>query len=113
MTGWLMLVVSIALNVAGNLLVKTFSARTDIRGVLDYLSLPFILGIGAFGLGVVFYGRALRDIPIVVAYPVQVGTCVLAIAIVAVTVFGEKFGAQTLVGIVLVMAGIAVLSRVA
>ena len=113
MTGWLMLAASIVFNVAGNLLVKTFSTRTDIRSVFDYLSLPFILGIGAFGLGVVFYGRALREIPIVLAYPIQVGTCVLAIAAVAVTVFGEKLGVQTVVGILLVMTGIAVLSRVA
>jgi small multidrug resistance pump len=113
MTGWLMLAASIVLNVAGNLLVKTFSVRTDIRGILDYVSLPFILGIGAFGLGVVFYGRALREIPIVLAYPIQVGTCVLVIAIVAVSVFGEKLGGQTLIGILLVMTGIAVLSRVA
>jgi multidrug transporter EmrE-like cation transporter len=113
MTGWLMLTASIACNVGGNLLIKAFSTRTDIRGVTDYLSLTFILGIAVFGLGVVFYGRALRDIPIVIAYPVQVGTCVLAIAVVAVSVFGEKFGAQTLVGILLVMTGIAFLSRVA
>jgi small multidrug resistance pump len=113
MTSWLMLAVSIAFNVAGNLLVKTFSTRTDIRGVLDYLSLPFILGIGAFGLGVVFYGRALREIPIVLAYPIQVGTCVLVIALVAVSVFGERLGLQTVMGILLVMTGIAVLSRVA
>ena len=44
MTGWLMLVGSIALNAIGNLLVKTFSAGSEIRGVGDYLSLPFALG---------------------------------------------------------------------
>src|SRR5579872_6960606 len=92
MTGWLMLFGSIVLNTAGNLLVKRFSVTTDIRGVFDYLAISFILGIGAFGLGVVLYGRALKEIPIVLAYPIQVGTCVLLIAIFAVTVFGEKFG---------------------
>ena len=35
-----MLVGSIAFNALGNLLVKTFSASTEIRGVGDYLSLP-------------------------------------------------------------------------
>jgi multidrug transporter EmrE-like cation transporter len=113
MTGWLMLAGSIALNALGNVLVKAFSAGTEIRGIGDYLSLTFALGIGAFGLGVVLYGRALRDIPIVFAYPIQVGACVLIISLVAVGLFGEKLGGQTLVGILLVMAGIVVLSRVA
>ena len=113
MTGWLMLVGSIVLNTAGNLLVKRFSATTEIRGVFDYMALSFILGIAAFGLGVVLYGRALRDIPIVLAYPIQVGTCVLLIATFAVTVFGEKFGAAHLTGVLLIVAGIAVLARLA
>jgi multidrug transporter EmrE-like cation transporter len=113
MNGWLMLAGSIALNAAGNVLVKAFSAGTQIRGIRDYLSLPFVLGIGAFGLGLMLYGRALKDIPIVFAYPIQVGACVLIVSLFAVTLFGEKLGAQTLVGILLVLAGIAVLSRVA
>lgn len=113
MNGWLMLLGSIACNVAGNVLVKAFSARTDIRSLLDYFSLPFLLGVGAFGMGVVLYGKALQNIPIVLAYPIQVGACVLVIALLAVVLFGERFGTQTLLGVALVLSGIAVLSRVA
>jgi len=113
MTGWLVLLCSIALNIAGNLLVKASSARGGASGAAAYLSLPFALGVAAFALGVVFYGRALRDIPIVLAYPIQVGASVLVIALFAVFVFGEKFGVQTCIGILLVLGGIAVLSRVA
>jgi undecaprenyl phosphate-alpha-L-ara4N flippase subunit ArnE len=113
MTGWLLLIGSIAFNVVGNLLVKQFSAAHPIRGVMDYVAMPFVLGIGSLGLGVLLYGRALQEIPIVQAYPIQVGTCILIIALFAVGVFGEKFNAQHLIGIALVMAGIAVLSRVA
>jgi multidrug transporter EmrE-like cation transporter len=113
MTAWLILLGSIACNVAGNLLVKQFSMTHEIRGVLDYRAPSFIAGIAAFGLGVVLYGRALQQIPIVLAYPVQVGACIVAIALFAVAVFGEKFGAQHLLGVALVMAGIAVLVRLA
>ena len=108
-----MLAVSILFNVAGNLLVKKFSATTEIRSIWDYLAVPFVLGIGAFGLGVIFYGRALRDIPIVLAYPIQVGACILVIALFAVSVFGEKLSPPDLLGIALVVSGIALLSRVA
>jgi multidrug transporter EmrE-like cation transporter len=113
MTGWLMLLGSIALNSVGNLLVKRFSTTTEIRAVWDYLSLSFVLGILAFGLGVVLYGRALKDIPIVLAYPIQVGTCVLVIGVFAVLVFGEKFGLTHLLGVLLIIAGIGVLARLA
>jgi undecaprenyl phosphate-alpha-L-ara4N flippase subunit ArnE len=112
MTAWLMLAGSILFNVAGNLLVKQFSATTDIRGIWDYLAIPFVLGISAFGAGVILYGRALRDIPIVMAYPIQVGACVLAIALFAVAVFGERVGLRDALGIALVVAGIALLSRI-
>jgi multidrug transporter EmrE-like cation transporter len=113
MTGWLMLLGSIALNSAGNLLVKRFAATIDIRGPLDYVALSFVMGMAAFGCGVILYGRALRDIPIVLAYPIQVGTCVMVIAWFAVAVFGEKFGLQHLLGVLLIVAGIAVLARLA
>jgi len=113
MTGWLMLVVSIVLNVAGNLFVKQFSATTEIRGPADYISLPFALGIAAFGLGVIFYGRALRNIPIVLAYPIQVGACIVVIALFAVAMFGERIGLRDALGILLIAGGIALLSRMA
>ena len=113
MTGWLMLIVSIALNVAGNLFVKQFSATTEIRGLWDYASLPFMLGIAAFGLGVIFYGRALKDIPIVLAYPIQVGACILVIALFAVAVFGERIGLRDTAGIALIIGGMVLLSRIA
>jgi len=113
MNAWLFLAGSILCNVAGNLLVKQFSATTAVRSVWDYLAASFVLGIGAFGIGVMLYGKALRQIPIVVAYPVQVGTCVLVIAAFAVAAFGERVGLRDAAGILLVIAGIALLSRMA
>lgn len=113
MRAWLMLAGSILFNVAGNLLVKQFSATSEIRGLWDYVALPFVLGIAAFGVGVIFYGRALKDIPIVLAYPIQVGACILVIAIFAVAVFGERIGASDAIGIALIATGIALLSRMA
>ena len=113
MRAWLMLGLSILFNVAGNLLVKQFSTTSEIRGVWDYVAVPFLLGIAAFGIGVFFYGRALKDIPIVLAYPIQVGACILVIAIFAVAVFGERISASDVLGIALVASGIAHLSRMA
>ena len=45
MRAWLMLALSILFNVAGNLLVKQFSATSEIRGISDYVALPFVLGL--------------------------------------------------------------------
>jgi small multidrug resistance pump len=113
MRAWLMLALSILCNVAGNLLVKQFSTTSEVRSVWDYIAVPFLLGIAAFGIGVFFYGRALKDIPIVLAYPIQVGACVLVIAVFAVAVFGERIGAPDVLGIALIATGIALLSRMA
>ena len=111
MTGWLMLTGSILLNALGNLMMRAFSLSIEIRGIRDYLSLSFLLGISAFGLGVLLYARALRDIPIVFAYPIQVGACVLIISLVATIWFDENLGVPTIIGILLVIAGIVMLSR--
>jgi undecaprenyl phosphate-alpha-L-ara4N flippase subunit ArnE len=113
MTAWLMLGISILLNTAGNLLVKRFTATVVVRQPWDFLAPAFILGIGAFGLGVVFYSRALRSIPLVMAYPIQVGACILLIAAFAVAAFGERLAATDILGIILILAGIALLARLA
>lgn len=113
MTAWLVLAGSILLNTAGNLLVKQFSTTAEIRSVWDYLAIPFVLGAAAFAVGMMLYGRALKDIPIVTAYPIQVGACILIIAAVAVAVFGERIGGRDLLGMALIISGIALLSRMA
>lgn len=113
MNAWLLLTGSILFNVAGNLLVKQFSTTADIRSLWDYLAVPFVLGITAFGIGVMLYGKALRHIPIVMAYPIQVGACILVIAAFAVVVFGERISAPDMLGIALIVGGIALLSRMA
>ena len=113
MIAWLMLAASILFNVAGNLLVKQFSTTTQIRGLWDYLAAPFVLGVAAFGMGVIFYGRALRDIPIVTAYPIQVGACIVIIALFAVAMFGERISAGDALGIALIASGIVLLSHMA
>jgi multidrug transporter EmrE-like cation transporter len=113
MTAWLMLAISILLNTAGNLLLKRFAATVAVRHPWDFLAPAFIFGIAAFGLGVVFYSRALRSIPIVMAYPIQVGACILLIATFAVAAFGERLAAADALGIALILAGIALLARMA
>lgn len=113
MTPWLVLAGSILFNVVGNLLVKQFSTTARITGIGDYFAISFILGAAAFGVGVMLYGRALKDIPIVTAYPIQVGSCILVIAAFAVVVFGERIGARDLLGMALIVGGIALLSRMA
>ena len=113
MTAWLVLAGSILFNVAGNLLVKAFATTAEIRSLWDYLAVPFVLGAAAFGVGLMLYGRALKDIPIVLAYPIQVGACILIIALFAVAFFGERIGVSDALGMALIAAGIALLARMA
>jgi len=110
---WLILAASIVCNAAGNLLIRRFAAGDAAFGLRGYLSPWFALGLAAFGMGVLLYGQALRHIPIVLAYPIQVGACVLIIAIFAVGMFGEKLGLTDLLGIALILSGIGLLGRMA
>ena len=113
MNAWLILAGSILCNVAGNLLMKRFAATVEIHGLRDYIAPSFAMGIAAFGIGVLLYGSALSRIPIVIAYPIQVGACLVTIATVAVAGFGERLGWTELFGIALIVAGIILLARVA
>jgi multidrug transporter EmrE-like cation transporter len=69
MIGWLALICAILFNTAGNFFIKHFSLTSEVQSPLSYLNPWFILDIAFFGVNVFLYSRALKDIPLVVAYP--------------------------------------------
>lgn len=110
MIGWLALTVAILLNTAGNFLIKRFSLTAEIDGPLAFLNPWFIVGIAFFGANVFFYSRALKDIPLVVAYPILIGISVSLVAILAGLVLKERFGMTHAAGLVLVVLGVSCLA---
>lgn len=110
MIGWLALICAILFNTAGNFFIKHFSLTSDVQNPLSYLNPWFILGIVFFGVNVFFYSWALKDIPLVVAYPILIGISICLVAILAVFLLKERFGMAHAAGIALLMLGVSLLA---
>ena len=112
MREYLFLVVALSLNAAANILLKLATSKADsaeegfaaTAGL--YLSPWFIAGVICFGLNLLSYTQALQKIPLVVAYPIMVGTGYLIMVIVSRPLLGETFTWIQLVGAVLILAGL-------
>ena len=110
MIGWLALVCAILLNTTGNVFIKHFSVTTEVQGPLSYLNRWFIFGIAFFGANVFFYSRALKDIPLVIAYPVLIGISVCLVSLFAAYFLKERVSAAHVGGIALVILGVSCLA---
>ncbi len=109
---WIFLIGAILLNSAGNVLLKQFAIRHPGASLAEYADPYFVGGLVCFALNVLLYARALSDLPIEIAYPILVGLSVLLVSIAAVVLFKAEIGAVHVVGMALILAGVALLARV-
>jgi multidrug transporter EmrE-like cation transporter len=100
------LFLSIAFNVASYLLYKNISDQP--RGIL--WSVVFGAGLLLGGINVFFFTKALRDIPLSIAYPVFSGGCIFLMALLSHVIFAERMGAIHVVGAAVIVVGIALMS---
>jgi multidrug transporter EmrE-like cation transporter len=113
MLGWLTLATAIIFNILGNFFIKKFSLGAEVNDVLDYLRPSFIFGVIFFGTGLLLYTRALKEVPVTIAYPIMVGVTLTALSALAIFVLGERFTPRAALGATLIIAGIVLLSRTA
>jgi undecaprenyl phosphate-alpha-L-ara4N flippase subunit ArnE len=101
------LAVGIALGIAGQILLKAGSARTD--DVIAQFLNPFtIVGFAAYAGAAVFYIAAIKKIPVSLAYPsVSIGYVIVAYT--THVIWGEPFGIQHMVALALITGGILML----
>ena len=110
----------VLLNAAAQLLLKAGTNRVgefafslaNLVPVGSKLALsPFIAGgLGCYVVSVVVWILALSRVPVSVAYPMlSIGYIVNAVA--AWLIFGESLGAQKLVGIAFIVAGVFLVAR--
>ena len=71
---------------------------------------PFWLGLGLYGSAFLFYAAALARLPLNVAHPVLTAGAVATVALFSVVFFRESFHWTTGVGIVLVIAGVGLIT---
>ncbi|MDO9012239.1 MAG: SMR family transporter [Gallionella sp.] len=112
---WLILIVGIASNASASILVKIamipprkFPSPSDPMGALS--NWPFWLGLLLYGVAFLLYAAALARLPLNVAHPVLTAGAVATVAVCSYMVFREPFYWTTIMGILLVIAGVALIT---
>ena len=115
-----LLLTGVLLNAAAQLLLKAgtnrigefaFSMENVVPiGLRVATNPPILAGLACYGVSVIVWIMALSRVPVSVAYPLlSIGYIVNAIA--AWYLFGESLGAQKLVGIAFIIAGVWLVAR--
>ncbi len=112
---WLILVLGIASNAAASIFVKIammpprrFPSLSDPMSILR--NAPFWLGLVLYGVAFLLYAAALTRLPLNVAQPVLTAGAIAAVSLCSIVVFREPFYWTTAAGIILVMAGVALIT---
>jgi multidrug transporter EmrE-like cation transporter len=112
---WLILLAGIAANASASVLVKMammpprkFPSLDDPWAALG--NWPFWLGLGLYGAAFLLYAAALARLPLNVAHPVLTSGAIATVALCSVLYFKEPFYWTTGTGILLVIAGVALIT---
>jgi small multidrug resistance pump len=112
---WLILVLGIAANASASVLVKMammpprkFPSLADPLASLS--NWPFWLGLVLYGVAFLLYAAVLVRLPLNVAHPVLTSGAVATVALLSVLIFREPFYWTTVLGILLVIAGVALIT---
>lgn len=112
---WLILILGIAANASASVLVKMAmmpprqfpSLSNPIAALSNW---PFWLGLGLYGAAFLLYALALTRLPLNVAHPVLTSGAIATVAILSMLIFREQFYWTTGAGILLVIAGVVLIS---
>ncbi|PMU85516.1 MULTISPECIES: SMR family transporter [unclassified Pseudomonas] len=112
---WLILILGILSNASASVLVKMammpprkFPSLNDPLAALA--NWPFWLGLGLYGAAFLLYAAALARLPLNVAHPVLTAGAIATVALFSVVFFRETFHWTTGAGIVLVIAGVGLIT---
>lgn len=112
---WFILLLGITSNAMASVLVKMAmmpprkfpSLRDPVAALSNW---PFWLGLALYGGAFLLYAAALARLPLNVAHPILTSGAVAAVAMFSVVLFKEPLHWTTLVGILLVIAGVALIT---
>ena len=112
---WLILILGIATNASASVLVKIammpprkFPSFSDPMAALS--NWPFWLGLALYGAAFLLYAAALARLPLNVAHPVLTSGAIAAVALCSLLIFREPFQWTTIAGILLVIAGVMLIT---
>jgi small multidrug resistance pump len=112
---WLILLLGIASNASASVLIKLammpprkFPSPSD--PMAAFSNWPFWLGLSLYGGAFLLYAAALARLPLNIAHPVLTSGAVATVALCSVWIFREPFHWTTVAGILLVIAGVALIT---
>ncbi len=112
---WLILVLGIAANASASVLIKMammpprkFPSLAEPLVALS--NWPFWLGLALYAAAFLLYAAALARLPLNVAHPVLTSGAVATVAFFSALLFDEPFHWTTGAGILLVIAGVALIT---
>lgn len=112
---WLILALGILSNASASVLVKLammpprkFPSLAEPMATLS--NWPFWLGLALYGSAFLLYAAALARLPLNVAHPVLTAGAIATVALSSFFIFRETFHWTTVVGILLVVAGVGLIT---
>lgn len=113
------LIIALLFNAFANIMMKMANTTCTVNqdaGFFEklsgfYLSWPFLSGLFAFGLNLLFYSQALNKMPLSVAYPIMTGSGFTIIGLAGYYLFSEKLTPVQIVGIFMIFLGIILIAR--
>ena len=112
---WLILILGIASNASASVCVKlAMTAPRQFPSLHDPSTLltnwPFWAGLAFYGIAFVLYAAALKALPLNVAHPVLTSGAIATVAVLSLLIFREPFYWTTVSGILLVIAGVTLIT---
>ena len=104
---YVLLAAAVLLNVAAYGIFRAIASRPH---DLVWQAL-FVCGLGLGAVNVFFFTAALRELSLAVAYPIFSGATIGLMVLTAALIFKEQVTSSMLAGCVIIIVGIAVLSR--
>lgn len=97
----------------GNLLLKQsrLAVPANLPWYGKFFSIYFIGAIAFYVINVGLFASAIDQLPVSVGYPILAASGFAMLAVASNLIFGERFGAWQIGGLVLVMAGIFCLAQ--
>lgn len=108
MIHYISLGISIILGVGGQILLKKGAVESE-SFIKQLFHIPTIIGLSLYVASALLYLIALRRLPVSIAFP-SVSLSYVVVAVLGNLVFNEPLGVQQLAGILVIVAGVALLS---
>lgn len=112
---WLILLLGIVANASASVLLKVAMTAprqfpSPARPLEAVQNWPFWLGLACYGLAFLLYAAALARLPLNVAHPVLTAGAIGTVAVLSLLLFREPWYWNTIAGLVLVIAGVALIT---